>query len=377
MHGTRLSPLYPYIEAEARYAVRAEYALNAVDFIARRTRLSFLNVQATVETLPRVIDIMGEELGWNASRKEKEFDQAVYFLRSMGLPEGHNLNWHDMRKNKGTKTFLELKPEEAALYSRAQFTPDEVNSLRKQFEQMDFVSDLNCVSRRALSLTSVKDHDQRITRADLIHAMTQMGYESSTETADSILREVDFGRKGYIEFQEYLDVSLVWQCWPSRSMLIDTLDRCWLEGAFSRVRLHPPGPARLEQEDRQGLDRTALARQRGPEEHEAAYPRREERWRNVSGECRVWWYRLGIVGWIYFRGRLVDADRDNAIHDHQFGSSRIFSPHTPSPALTLSPKSVSRVRERLRAELLGQLPALRDRSDQSIDRQALSRITWL
>lgn len=41
--------------------------------------------------------------------------------------------------------------------------------------------------------------------------MTQMGYESSTETADSILREVDFGRKGYIEFQEYLDVS----CHPS------------------------------------------------------------------------------------------------------------------------------------------------------------------
>jgi glycerol-3-phosphate dehydrogenase len=30
---------------------------------------------------------MGEELGWNATRKETEFDQAIYFLRSMGLPE--------------------------------------------------------------------------------------------------------------------------------------------------------------------------------------------------------------------------------------------------------------------------------------------------
>jgi Ca2+-binding EF-hand superfamily protein len=37
--------------------------------------------------------------------------------------------------------------------------------------------------------------------------MKNMGYESSNETADSILREVDFGRKGYIEFGEYLDVS--------------------------------------------------------------------------------------------------------------------------------------------------------------------------
>jgi glycerol-3-phosphate dehydrogenase len=55
----------------------------------------------------------------------------------------------------------------------------------------------------------MQDHDQRITRADLINAMKQMGYESSTETADSILREVDFGRKGYIEFGEYLDVSVI------------------------------------------------------------------------------------------------------------------------------------------------------------------------
>jgi glycerol-3-phosphate dehydrogenase len=37
--------------------------------------------------------------------------------------------------------------------------------------------------------------------------MKQMGYESSTETADTILREVDFGKKGFIEFGEYLDVS--------------------------------------------------------------------------------------------------------------------------------------------------------------------------
>jgi glycerol-3-phosphate dehydrogenase len=75
------------------------------------------------------------------------------------------------------------------LYSRAQFTPDEVSHLRRQFEQFDF------------------DHDARITRADLLHAMTNMGYDASGDKADSILREVDFGRKGAIEFQDYLDVS--------------------------------------------------------------------------------------------------------------------------------------------------------------------------
>jgi hypothetical protein len=54
--------------------------------------------------------------------------------------QGTDLKWSEIRKNQGTKTFLGLQPNEAALYSRAQFTPDEVSSLRTQFEHMDFVS---------------------------------------------------------------------------------------------------------------------------------------------------------------------------------------------------------------------------------------------
>ena len=38
--------------------------------------------------------------------------------------------------------------------------------------------------------------------------MSEMGYDASIEKADSILREVDFGRKGAIEFSDYLDVRL-------------------------------------------------------------------------------------------------------------------------------------------------------------------------
>ena len=37
--------------------------------------------------------------------------------------------------------------------------------------------------------------------------MTQMGYDASPELADNILREVDFGRKGAIEFHDYLDIA--------------------------------------------------------------------------------------------------------------------------------------------------------------------------
>ncbi|KAK2864989.1 hypothetical protein FQN49_004025 [Arthroderma sp. PD_2] len=85
LRGHRLSPLYPFIDGEVRYAVRCEYAQTAVDVLARRTRLAFLNAQAALETLPTVIDLMAEELKWDSKRKQAEWDDSVKFLMSMGL----------------------------------------------------------------------------------------------------------------------------------------------------------------------------------------------------------------------------------------------------------------------------------------------------
>ncbi|PNS13985.1 Glycerol-3-phosphate dehydrogenase, mitochondrial [Sphaceloma murrayae] len=87
LRGKRISGLYPFVDGEVRYAVRHEYAQTATDVLARRTRLAFLNAQAALEALPRVIDLMGEELGWGKSRKEQEFKDGVSFLGSMGLPK--------------------------------------------------------------------------------------------------------------------------------------------------------------------------------------------------------------------------------------------------------------------------------------------------
>ena len=52
-----------------KYAV-GEYACTAIDVLARRTRLAFLNVQAAHEALPRIVDIMAAELGWDKNRKK-------------------------------------------------------------------------------------------------------------------------------------------------------------------------------------------------------------------------------------------------------------------------------------------------------------------
>ena len=85
VRGIKISDLYPFVDGEIRYAVRHEYAQTAVDVLARRTRLAFLNAQAALEALPKVIDLMAEELGWDGRRKEREWRDSVGFLASMGL----------------------------------------------------------------------------------------------------------------------------------------------------------------------------------------------------------------------------------------------------------------------------------------------------
>jgi glycerol-3-phosphate dehydrogenase len=78
VRGERISPLYPFIDGEVRYAVRHEYAQTAVDVIARRMRLAFLNAQAALEALPKVIDIMADELKWDNKRKDVEWTTSKY-----------------------------------------------------------------------------------------------------------------------------------------------------------------------------------------------------------------------------------------------------------------------------------------------------------
>jgi len=49
------------MEAEMCYAVGHEYVQTVLDVIVRRCHLSFLNTQAALGTLPRVVKIMAED----------------------------------------------------------------------------------------------------------------------------------------------------------------------------------------------------------------------------------------------------------------------------------------------------------------------------
>jgi len=77
--GERISLLYPFVDGEVRYAVRCEYAETAVDVLARRTRLAFLNAQAALDALPRIIDIMAQEHKWDKTRQQAEWQEGMSF----------------------------------------------------------------------------------------------------------------------------------------------------------------------------------------------------------------------------------------------------------------------------------------------------------
>ncbi|KAF5094614.1 hypothetical protein D0Z00_003466 [Geotrichum galactomycetum] len=83
--GKQLIAPYPFLYAEIKYATKYEYATTAVDFLARRTRLAFLDCRAAYEVLPEVVDVMAKELDWSAERRAKELTDGVEYLKGMGL----------------------------------------------------------------------------------------------------------------------------------------------------------------------------------------------------------------------------------------------------------------------------------------------------
>lgn len=69
---------------QVRYAVK-EYAATAVDVIARRTRLAFLNAQASVEALDTVVDIMAEELKWSPAEKKVRSENGSKYIHQLKI----------------------------------------------------------------------------------------------------------------------------------------------------------------------------------------------------------------------------------------------------------------------------------------------------
>ncbi len=81
-YQNRLVPDHPYLEAEILYAVQNEFARNAVDILARRMRLTFLDAEAARKALPRVLDLAAPLLGWSDTRRREEEKTFFEYLGS-------------------------------------------------------------------------------------------------------------------------------------------------------------------------------------------------------------------------------------------------------------------------------------------------------
>jgi glycerol-3-phosphate dehydrogenase len=80
-----LVPGQPILQAEVVFCARAEFCATAVDFIARRSRLAFLDVSAARAALPSVIRLLGDEHRWSKDRRRSELAASEAFLATFSV----------------------------------------------------------------------------------------------------------------------------------------------------------------------------------------------------------------------------------------------------------------------------------------------------
>ncbi|XP_013888373.1 glycerol-3-phosphate dehydrogenase, mitochondrial isoform X1 [Austrofundulus limnaeus] len=165
--GKRLVSEFPYIEAEVLYAIK-EYACTAIDVIARRTRLGFLNVQAADEALPRIVQIMGKELNWSQEKKTEELEAAKKFLY-------HEMGYRS-RSEQLTKT------------SEINLDYQEVVRYKKRFHRFD------------------KETKGFITTVDVQRVLESINIHIDENALHEILNEVDLNKNGQVEIDEFLQL---------------------------------------------------------------------------------------------------------------------------------------------------------------------------
>lgn len=152
-------------------------------------RIAFLNVEAALEILPRVVDIMGKELNWSDKEKKKQTEDAINFLNS---EMGYSAN-KEAKSNKQ----LELTRQEVLEYSKLfnSMDKEKKGSIMKYIKNVlnvnnfDYYSNLGYIGINDLR-RSFKASGQKFTEAEL----------------HSMLSEVDINKNGQVELDEYLEL---------------------------------------------------------------------------------------------------------------------------------------------------------------------------
>lgn len=75
----------PFTVAELLYLMEYEYTRTPVDFLARRTRLAFLNAREALAAVPGVVELMKNEYGWDHATAARLKQEAEDYIGKMGI----------------------------------------------------------------------------------------------------------------------------------------------------------------------------------------------------------------------------------------------------------------------------------------------------
>mmetsp|Transcript_90073 Transcript_90073/g.197264 ORF Transcript_90073/g.197264 Transcript_90073/m.197264 type:complete len:794 (-) Transcript_90073:148-2529(-) len=159
--GAAATTGYPYLEAEVLYAMDKEYAVSPVDILARRTRLAFLNSTAARLALPRVVELMGDKLGWDEARRREEYEKADLLLHQ------------DFAGPVANKANASLR---AACAADVKATFDHIDTKKR-----------GTLSREGIEIAS-----------------KELGFPLQGEELDKAMKDMDHHKTGQITFPEFL-----------------------------------------------------------------------------------------------------------------------------------------------------------------------------
>ncbi|KAK8803407.1 hypothetical protein WA158_001101 [Blastocystis sp. Blastoise] len=82
--GSRLNIDYPHIEAEVVFSCRKEYCCTAIDYIARRSRLSFLDTKVAESVVDKVVSLMEKEIpsGFDVEKQKKDAYDYINIMKA-------------------------------------------------------------------------------------------------------------------------------------------------------------------------------------------------------------------------------------------------------------------------------------------------------
>ncbi|KAH7714276.1 Protein T25G3.4 [Aphelenchoides avenae] len=164
--GHRLHEEFPYLEAEVYYAVK-EYASTAVDVLARRLRLAFLNTYAAHEVAEKVVQIMAHELKWSSAECRKQLEAARRFID------------HEMGQEARSQALSEIP---------INLTREEMQQAKERFNRLD------------------KDRKGHITVNDIRRHFREQGNKIDERLLHELLNEVDLNKNGELELAEFFQL---------------------------------------------------------------------------------------------------------------------------------------------------------------------------